>query len=62
MAEELTDRTAAAVAAPRSIEERYSVRNIEHRTSAIVEVWLRPLVGPLEYLPAEYCRAADAAR
>jgi hypothetical protein len=39
MADGWTDRT--ALAAPRSIDERYAGRSIEHRTSTIVEVWCK---------------------
>jgi len=58
MAEGLTHLT-AAVAALRSVEELYVVRSIEQRTSAVVEVWLRPLDGLLEYVPGEYVLLED---
>ena len=31
----------------------YRVTGLERRTPTIVELWLRPLVKPLEYLPGE---------
>jgi CDP-4-dehydro-6-deoxyglucose reductase, E3 len=43
-------------------EVPYQVTGIERRTPAIVELWLRPLVKPLEYLPGEYVLLEDRDR
>ena len=62
MAEGSADRSAAAIAAPMSLEEPYEVIGIERRTATIVELWLRPRGGALEYLPGEYVLLEDRER
>src|SRR6185312_8441397 len=61
MAEQRTD-SSAAIAAPMSVEEPYEVIGLERRTPTIVELWLRPLDGVLEYLPGEYVLLEDRDR
>ena len=39
---------------PLSFEEPYRVIGIEPCTPTIVELWLRPIARPLQYLPGEY--------
>ena len=45
-----------------SLEEPYEVIGIERRTATIVELWLRPRGGALEYLPGEYVLLEDRER
>jgi len=46
-------------AEPTSYEEPYRVVDVVRRTPTIVELWLRPLGGALEYLPGEYVLIED---
>jgi len=41
-------------------EASYRVTGIKRRAPTIVELWLCPLAGPLEYLPGEYVLLEDA--
>jgi CDP-4-dehydro-6-deoxyglucose reductase len=47
---------------PERDELPYRVTGIERRTPTIVELWLRPLGKPLEYLPGEYALLEDRDR
>jgi ferredoxin-NADP reductase len=47
---------------PARDEAPYRVIAIEDRTPVIVEVWLRPMVEPMEYRPGEYVLLEDARR
>lgn len=62
MAERWKDPSAAAVAAPMSVEEPYEVIGIERCTPTIVELWLQPLDSVLTYLPGEYVLIEDRDR
>lgn len=44
---------------PMSFEEPYRVTSLRRRTQTIIEVWLRPLAGALEYVPGQYLLLAD---
>lgn len=59
MADAWSDIPAIRIAEPMSFEEPYQVLAIEHCTPTIVELWLRPVGGPLEYLPGEYVLLED---
>ncbi len=59
MAERWADFPAVAVPAPPSVEAPFEVIAIERRTATIVELWLRPLEGPIGYLPGEYVLLED---
>jgi CDP-4-dehydro-6-deoxyglucose reductase, E3 len=39
----------------------YAVAELERRTPTIVEVWLRPLTAPLEFLPGQFVLIEDLA-
>jgi len=47
---------------PARDETRYRVIAIEHRTPAIVEVWLQPMDQPMAYRPGEYVLLEDPMR
>lgn len=47
---------------PERDESPFRVTGVERRTPTIVELWLRPLVKPLEYLPGEYVLLEDRDR
>ena len=51
-----------AVSIPDRDEAPYRVSAIEQRTSAIAEVWLRPLGEPMDYRPGEYVLLEDGRR
>ena len=42
-----------------SCEEPYRVLYTERRTATIIELWLRPAAGALDYLPGEYVLLED---
>ena len=42
-----------------SFEEPYRVLHTERRTPTIIELWLRPAAGALDYLPGEYVLLED---
>ena len=42
-----------------SCEEPYRVLYAERRTATIIELWLRPAAGALDYLPGEYVLLED---
>ena len=44
-----------------TIEAPYRVVSVERRTTTILELWLQPLAGVLEYLPGEYVLLEDRA-
>lgn len=60
MADSWTDTSAARIAEPLSFEEPFHVIAIERCTPTILELWLRPVGGPLEYLPGEYVLLEDS--
>ena len=62
MAEAWTDASGARIATPLSFEEPHRIVGIEPRTPTIVELWLRPIASPLEYLPGEYVLLEDRDR
>jgi len=62
MTEAWNDMSAARIAEPMSFEEPYEVVEIERRTPTILELWLRPAGGALEYLPGEYVLLEDHDR
>jgi len=47
---------------PARDEAPYRVIAIEHRTTAIVEVWLQPMDQPMDYRPGEYVLLEDSMR
>ncbi|MGI8506823.1 MAG: FAD-binding oxidoreductase [Solirubrobacteraceae bacterium] len=59
MTDAWTDISAARIAEPMSFEEPYEVVGIERRTPTIIELWLRPAAGALDYLPGEYVLLED---
>jgi len=59
MADPWADTSAARIALPMSFEEPYKVVGIERRTRTIIELWLEPVGGALEYLPGEYVLLED---
>lgn len=59
MADAWTATSAARMAEPMSFEEPYQVLAVEPRTPTILELRLRPLAAPLEYLPGEYVLLED---
>src|ERR1035437_8227125 len=59
MADAWTGPSAARIAAPMSFEEPYRVLYTERRTATIIELWLRPAAGALDYLPGEYVLLED---
>lgn len=46
-------------AEPTSFEEPYRVVDVVRSTPTILELWLRPLAGALEYVPGEYVLLED---
>jgi CDP-4-dehydro-6-deoxyglucose reductase, E3 len=50
-----------AVPEPISFEEPYRVISLTRQTQTILEVWLRPLAGALDYVPGQYLLLADTA-
>jgi len=47
---------------PMRDEAPYRVIAIEHRTPAVVEVWLQPMDQPMDYRPGEYVLLEDSMR
>jgi hypothetical protein len=58
----MADGNHGAAPIPARDEAPYRVSAIEHRTPAIVEVWLRPMDQPMAYRPREYVLLEDAMR
>jgi CDP-4-dehydro-6-deoxyglucose reductase len=48
-----------AVPEPMSFEEPYRVIRLSRKTETILEVWLRPLAGALEYVSGQYLLLGD---
>jgi len=62
MADGPADRRAVRIAEPLAFEEPYELVAREQRTPTIVELWLQPLGGALDYLPGEYVLLQDRER
>jgi CDP-4-dehydro-6-deoxyglucose reductase len=58
----MADGCLGAVPIPERDEAPYRVIAIEHRTRAIVEVWLQPMDQPMDYRPGEYVLLEDSMR
>ena len=56
------DGNLGAAPIPARDEAPYRVIAIEHRTRAIVEVWLQPMDQPMDYRPGEYVLLEDSMR
>jgi CDP-4-dehydro-6-deoxyglucose reductase, E3 len=58
----MADGNLGAAPIPARDEAPYRVIAIEHRTRAIVEVWLQPMDQPMDYRPGEYVLLEDSMR
>jgi CDP-4-dehydro-6-deoxyglucose reductase, E3 len=58
----MADGNLGSAPIPARDEAPYRVIAIEHRTPAIVEVWLQPVDQPMDYRPGEYVLLEDSMR
>ena len=58
----MADGNLGSAPIPARDEAQYRVLSIEHRTPAIVELWLRPMDQPMDYRPGEYVLLEDSMR